>query len=357
MRCIKIRIVLPAFFVFAVFPFSSVGASALTVSYPEDNASISTGASKSFFAESYAGGCDSPDSNTSVVISLSNQVDVNGQLTDPTPMVIPMYGSYLGSPYCEASAGPFDTPGDRYWQIKSTDCPDGTGPNLECWTPIRKLIVFQPGPYQISTTYAGTGTIIWNSNPYQPHQGRNGTQETVAPAITSLKITGKFTHSSKKTVARATVSKKKIKKGATISYTLSEAATVWLVMKKETKGLKLKQKGKKKKKRCVSNTKKNKRKLKNQIKSNHKKKKLSKKKLRSEIRKASCTLYKNKGALARSGTKGKNTVPFSGRIGKRKLARGNYRLVATARDVAGNVSKPKRKSFKIVKAKNKKAKK
>ncbi len=114
---------------------------------------------------------------------------------------------------------------------------------------------------------------------------------------------------------------------------------------------------KKKKKRCVSNTKKNKRKLKSQIKSEYKKKKLSKKKLKSEIRKASCALYKKKGTLTRSGTKGKNKVPFSGRIGKRKLARGSYRLVATATDFAGNVSKSKRKSFKIVKAKKKKAKK
>ena len=354
MRCIKIRIVLPALFVFAVFPFSSVGASALTASYPEDNASISTGASQSFSATSYAGGCDWPDSNTSVVISLSNQVDVNGQLTDPTPMVIPMYGSYLGNPYCKGSAGPFDTPGDRYWQIKSTGCLGGIGLNLECWTPIHRLIVFQPTPHEIATIYAGTGKIIWNRNPYS---GQSGTQDTVAPTISSLKITSKFTHSSKKTAAKATVSKKKVKRGATISYTLSEAATVWLVMKKETKGLKLKQKGKKKKKRCVSNTKKNKRKLKNQIKSNHKKKKLSKKKLRSEIRKANCTLYKNKGALARSGTKGKNKVLFSGRIGKRKLRRGSYRLVATATDSAGNTSKPKRKSFKIVKAKKKAKKK
>ncbi len=56
-------------------------------------------------------------------------------------------------------------------------------------------------------------------------------------------------------------------------------------------------------------------------------------------------------------SEGKDRVSFSGRIGKRRLARAKYRLVATATDAAGNSSKSKRRSFKIVKATKKKTKK
>ena len=57
------------------------------------------------------------------------------------------------------------------------------------------------------------------------------------------------------------------------------------------------------------------------------------------------------------GSAGRNTMNFSGRIGKRKLARGSYRLAVTAIDTSGNTSKSKKKSFKIVKAKKKSKKK
>ncbi len=217
-------------------------------------------------------------------------------------------------------------------------------------------------PNGIAVDASGNIYVADNDNYSIQKFGELSSSEPSPPVISSLKITGKFAPSGKTTPVSDTVTtskkkKKKIKRGATIRYKLSEVATVKLSMQKKLKGLKLKQKGKKKKKRCVSNTKKNKRKLKSQIKSKYKKKKLSKKKLKSEIRKASCILYKKKGSLTRSGIKGMNKVSFSGRIGKRKLARGSYRLVATATDDAGNVSKPKRKSFKIVKAKKKKAKK
>jgi hypothetical protein len=46
-------------------------------------------------------------------------------------------------------------------------------------------------------------------------------------------------------------------------------------------------------------------------------------------------------------------VKFSGRIGKKALKRGSYRLVVTAIDSAGNKSKAKRLSFRVVKPKRK----
>ena len=253
--------------------------------------------------------------------------------------------------------------GEHYWQAYGSDCGSDDGP---CVSVMRVLHFYRP--LVVRDTYTDDSTVSWDRPPEPPD--RSGTpapspttqQDTIAPTISSLKITGKFALSPKKTAARATVSKKKkVKKGAIIRYTLSEAATVQLSMEKKLKGLKLKQKDRKgtktKRMPCVSSTKKNKRKLTGQIKSRYKKKKLSKKKLRSEIRKASCTFYKKDGMLTRSGIKGTNKVSFSGRIGKRKLARGTYRLVATAKDSAGNVSNPKRKSFQVVKVMKKKARK
>ena len=55
-----------------------------------------------------------------------------------------------------------------------------------------------------------------------------------------------------------------------------------------------------------------------------------------------------KGALRRSGVAGRNRVPFSGRVGGRKLAPGRYRLTLAARDAAGRRSAPVRLRFRIV---------
>ncbi len=213
-----------------------------------------------------------------------------------------------------------------------------------------------------STSVTSQGVVVATSSstPTSPGTGPVNPADMTAPVITSLKITSKFAPSSKATPVEVTTSKKKkkkkVKRGASIRYTLSENARVVLLIQRKKRGYKIKKKGKKKRS-CVSNTKKNRRKLRSQIRSKYKKKKLTRKRLKREIRKAKCTLYKNRGTLTRSGIEGKNKVSFSGRIGKRRLARASYRLTATAIDPSGNVSKSKRRSFKIVKATKKKAKK
>jgi hypothetical protein len=54
------------------------------------------------------------------------------------------------------------------------------------------------------------------------------------------------------------------------------------------------------------------------------------------------------GKLTRKSVAGSNTVKFSGRIGKRALRPGRYRVVMTATDAAGNRSAAVRASFRIV---------
>jgi streptogramin lyase len=115
------------------------------------------------------------------------------------------------------------------------------------------------------------------------------------------------------------------KTGTTIRYTLSEKATVQLRFERKLDGRRVK---KGKKRICAKPTRKNRKKRK-------------------------CTRYQLAGTLTRSSKQGKNSVKFSGRIGKKALKRGSYRLVVTATDAAGNKSKAKRLSFRVVKPKRK----
>lgn len=60
-----------------------------------------------------------------------------------------------------------------------------------------------------------------------------------------------------------------------------------------------------------------------------------------------CRRYVTAGTLRRAGRNGPNRVPFSGRIGRRALRRGTYRLVVTAVDPAGNRSASRQAAFRI----------
>jgi hypothetical protein len=61
-----------------------------------------------------------------------------------------------------------------------------------------------------------------------------------------------------------------------------------------------------------------------------------------------CKRYVAAGKLTRAGGPGKVSVPFSGRIGRRALPLGSYRVTLTAADMAGNRSAPSRVTFRIV---------
>jgi hypothetical protein len=54
------------------------------------------------------------------------------------------------------------------------------------------------------------------------------------------------------------------------------------------------------------------------------------------------------GSLRRAGKAGVNKVRFSGRLGRRTLRPGAYRLRVVARDAAGNQSKSKARKFRVV---------
>jgi hypothetical protein len=61
-----------------------------------------------------------------------------------------------------------------------------------------------------------------------------------------------------------------------------------------------------------------------------------------------CTVAKSAGTLTRALQAGPARIAFSGRLGKRKLAPGSYRLTLVATDAAGNQSATRALSFRLV---------
>jgi hypothetical protein len=107
------------------------------------------------------------------------------------------------------------------------------------------------------------------------------------------------------------------KKGTKIKYTLSEPASVKIVIAQRRPG-------RRKGKRCVAPT----RTLRNAKK---------------------CTRITTKGTLTRTSKQGPNSVEFSGRIGSRALKPGRYQATLSATDAAKNASPAKTITFTIVK--------
>ena len=115
--------------------------------------------------------------------------------------------------------------------------------------------------------------------------------------------------------------KKKPKKslGTAFRITLSEAATTRIAITQKVRGHQVGGKGKQ---RC---------------------------KPARRHQKRNCTRVVAVVTLTRAKTKkGKNTIPFSGRFGKKRLAKGPYTATATATDAAGSKSKPRKAQFTVI---------
>jgi streptogramin lyase len=185
------------------------------------------------------------------------------------------------------------------------------------------------GPRQIAK---GPGDTLWVSEETALKIGRisgvsappgggggGGTTDTVPPGVSGVGMSDTtVVVGSAATPLRGTAADKT---GTTIRYTLTEAATVSLRIDRRLKGRRVK---KGKKRVCAKPTRKNRKKRK-------------------------CTRFKRVGTLTRTSHAGQNKVKFTGRIGRKALKVGRYRLTITATDTAGNKSKAKRLSFRVVK--------
>jgi hypothetical protein len=60
-----------------------------------------------------------------------------------------------------------------------------------------------------------------------------------------------------------------------------------------------------------------------------------------------------RGSIRRADAGGKSSFRFSGKLRGKRLAVGSYRLIAVARDNAGNVSKPVTVAFRVSAARSK----
>jgi hypothetical protein len=135
--------------------------------------------------------------------------------------------------------------------------------------------------------------------------------DVIAPVVSALGMTPKRLH------ALAHGASIAVKKGARVSYTVSEAGTASFRVERLLPGKKVK-------KRCVKPTGKN--------------------------RKAkSCKRAKRlPGGFSRTSTAGTNSFTFTGALKGKGLKPGKYNLVLVAKDAAGNAARAKRIRFRVV---------
>lgn len=151
--------------------------------------------------------------------------------------------------------------------------------------------------------------------------------DVVAPSVSRPSLLRRrFRVSRGATPVVARKRKKRPPKGTRIRYSLAEFGTASLRFDRGVKGRRVKVSGSHAR-RCVTQTRRNAK--------------------RSNRR---CTAYKRAGTLTRSNAAiGAQEVKFSGRVGARKLKLGRYRLTISARDVAGNVGRPRALRFTVAK--------
>ena len=236
-----------------------------------------------------------------------------GNGTDPFGITFGSDGAYWVAQFAMGtdSLGRL-TPSGQY--TEPIEFPPNSGPRRITRGPGNTLWVSLQGTNKVA--------VVRGVDPPRP-AGVGPTGDRVGPAITRLRLSRKrFAVGKKRTPVDAAA--KRVKRGTTIRFTLSEAGTVRIRFDRKLKG-------RRNAGRCVR----------------------PRRTLRNKRR---CTRYKRAGkSLVRTGKKGRNSVAFSGRIGRKALPRGRYRLTIVARDAAGNRSKPKRASFRIVRAKKKRS--
>jgi hypothetical protein len=136
--------------------------------------------------------------------------------------------------------------------------------------------------------------------------------DTTVPVLSEVRMTRRrFRRGAKPTAISAA------KRGSAFVFTLSEDARTSIAIARQRPGRRVKG-------RCVKPTR------------------------RNRARKR-CKRFVVRGTLTRAQTgQGLNRVPFSGRLGTRKLPLGRYRATLAAVDVAGNRSAPRRVRFRLV---------
>ncbi len=148
--------------------------------------------------------------------------------------------------------------------------------------------------------------------------GLGAVRDTSAPIVSRLGLTNNpfVVGGSTPTFGRAAKKAKRHKKGTTFRYTLTEPATVRIVIAQAGSG-------RRRGRGCVAPT-------------------------RRLGKARRCVRLSTRATLTRTSHQGANRVAFSGRIGSKALKPGRYQATITATDAAKNTSKPQTIAFTIV---------
>jgi hypothetical protein len=127
--------------------------------------------------------------------------------------------------------------------------------------------------------------------------------------------------------------------GTEFSFTTSEAGQALMTFHKRVKGLKVRQRGRR---RCVPQTRRRLRQLRRRA--------GSRAEFRRLVRRRRCRTWKKVGQIRREVLAGRNTIVWNGRVAGRRLSPGLYEVRLTVRDGAGNVSSVERLRFRVRRA-------
>jgi hypothetical protein len=124
--------------------------------------------------------------------------------------------------------------------------------------------------------------------------------------------------------------------GTTFTFTTSEAGRALLTFHKRVKGLKVRQRGRR---RCVPRTRSRLHRLRRSA--------GSRAAYRRLLRQRRCKTWKKVGQIRREVLAGRNVIVWNGRVAGRRLSPGLYEVRLTVRDGAGNVSRAERLRFRV----------
>jgi hypothetical protein len=250
-------------------------------------------------------------------------------LSAPSPSLLVAYSNYDTSPVDEMSSPPPVTIIESHRVTGDPDFVNPSGGNYRLAPGSPLIDAGDPSGLaagESSTDLDGNPRIVgahdvgaYELQPFTAPPSPPATPDKTAPTFSSVSETNRVFAVGK---SATPVSAKRIKTGTTFRYTLSEAANVKLVIAQKLPGRRVG-------KACRKPSRRN---------------RLARR----------CTRFVNKGTLTRTGSASQNSVRFSGRIGRRALGPGSYRVTITATDGAGNVSKHASLSFGVVKPAKKK---
>jgi len=147
-----------------------------------------------------------------------------------------------------------------------------------------------------------------------PPQAGASVRDTAAPSLRALRLSPR-----RMTALSGRGSSVARKRGSTVRYRLSEAATVTFTVERAVRGVRVGR-------GCLRQA-----------------------QADAAARRRRCRTYRRlRGNFKHTGKAGKNKFKFSGRLRNKRLKRGRYRLVARPRDGAGNRGRAKKKRFRVV---------